>query len=113
MLRAVNRAVLSSRTSEGEHERREAAADVAFYMMLRQLIHRFEESGYLPVRFKEIDDGFVKARQLPVFFIPPGIVCRTAVEDISAAIACLVLRYAFLVREAEHPDDKRPLPVVS
>ena len=104
MLGGVDGAVLSASASEAEHERGEAAFQIALHMGIGQLTDMVEEAQYLAVVLQELDDGSVQARQVLVLLIAPGVVGAAAVEDIAAAIAALVLRNAMLVAEAEDAD---------
>lgn len=87
VLRRIYRTVLSAGAPEAEHQRREAALYVSLDMMLGKLIHRFEKFKNLTVILKESYHWLVKSRQLLVWLIASGIMCRTTVEHVSATIA--------------------------
>lgn len=53
VLCAINATVLATRASEREHQTCKPAANVAFYMVLRQQIDMAEESENLAVILKE------------------------------------------------------------
>jgi len=75
-------------------------------MSIGKTIYTLEEGENLSVFLKELDDWFVKAGHLFVLLIATRIMSGTAVEDIAATIAGLVLGDALLVREAEDADDE-------
>ena len=74
MLCAIYAAVLASCAAEAEHERCEAALDVAADMCVGQLIHAVEEGEYLAVVFKKAYDGLVQSCQFLVRLVASGVV---------------------------------------
>ena len=112
MLGAVDAAVLTTRTAKAEHEVGEATLDIAAHMGIGQFIDRVEEGQYLTVVLQETDNGFLKAGQLLVRLITTRVMGGTAVEDVAATIAALVLRDALGEREAEDANHQRTLCVI-
>ena len=91
MLGGINGAMLTTRTTESEHQRGEAALDISAHMGIGQLIDRIEEGENLAIVLEESDHGLVETRQFLVGLITAGVVGRTAVKHIAATIAALVL----------------------
>ena len=105
MLCGINTAMLTAGATKAEHQRRETALDIATHMGIGQLIYRVEEGEYLAVVLEESDYRFVETREFLVWLISSGIMCASAVEDISAAIARGVVGYALAIGEAIYGDD--------
>ena len=95
MLCTIDRTVLSTRTSETDHERGESPAGIGLHGRFDESIDMFEERLYLPLLLEKIDDRLIFARQIPVLRIPAGVVGSTAVENEAAAVAGIVFRDAF------------------
>ena len=112
VLGAIDGTMLTTRTAEAEHQRRETTLDVATHMSIGQFIHAVEESQYLTIVLQESDNRFVQSRQLFVRLVTARVVGRTAVEDIAATIAAFVLRNALGIREAEDAHHQRSLGIV-
>ena len=75
MLGGIDTAMLTTRTTEGEHQRGEATLDIPSYMGIGEFIHRIEEGEDLTVVLQESDNGLIKTRQFLIGFIAAGIVC--------------------------------------
>ena len=112
MLCAINGTMLPTCTTEGEHEVGEATVDVTLHVSIGEFVDTIEEGEYLAVVLEEAYHGLIKSGELLVRFIASGVVRRTTVEHVSAAIARLVGWYALAEREAEHADTQRTLAVV-
>ena len=80
--------------------------------MLFRSIYTIEESEYLAVILKESDYRLVETGEFLVWFISPGVVRTSAVEDISAAIARGVIGYALAIGETIYCDNKRTLAII-
>ena len=81
-------------------------------MGIGQLIDAVEESQNLAIVLEETNHGLVQSRQLLVRLVTARIVGGTAVEDIAAAIAALVLGNAFGKREAIDTHHQRALGII-
>ena len=81
-------------------------------MGIGQLIDAVEERQNLAIILQEADNRFVQTRQLFIRLIAAGVMGRTAVEDITTAIARLVLRNAFSIRETLDTHHQRALGIV-
>ena len=92
MLCTIDRAVLATRTAKAEHQRGKSTLDIAAYMGIRQLIDAVQEGKYLTIVLQEADDGLIETCQLLVRLITAWVVRATAVKDVTATIAALVLR---------------------
>ena len=112
VLGRVDRAVLTTRTAEGEHQRGETALDISAYMGIGKLIDRIEEGQDFSIVLQESDDRLIETRQLFVWLITARVMGAAAVEDIAATIATLILRDTLPIREAEDPHDERTLGIV-
>jgi hypothetical protein len=99
MLGGINAPVLSSCTSEREHQACKPSLYIPFYVGIGQLIDTLEKCQYFPVILKEAYYRLVKSCQLLVRLVASRGMGRAAVKDISAAIAGSVFRYAFFVRK--------------
>ena len=92
MLSRIDAAMLATRASESEHQVGEAALEITLHMMICQPIDALQEREYLPVFLKETYYRLIQTRQLLVCLITAWVVSASAVEDISSAVAALVLR---------------------
>ena len=87
VLCAVDAAMLAACASEAEHKAGEASLHIAVDMCIGQLVDALQEGEDFTIVFKEADDRLVESRQLFIGFVTTGVVCASAVEDVSSAIA--------------------------
>ena len=73
MLGTIDGAMLTTRTAEAEHQRSEAALDVATHMSIGQLIDGVKEGEYLTIILQESDDWLVESREFLIGFITAGV----------------------------------------
>ena len=107
MLSRIDAAMLATRASEGKHQVGEAALEITLHMMICQPIDALQEGEYLPVFLKETYYRLIQTRQLLVCLVTAGVVSASTVEDISSAVAALVLRNPALEREREDANTQR------
>ena len=112
VLCTIDTAMLTARTSEGEHQRCETSLDISAHMCISQLINALQEGENLAIVFEESDDGFVESGELFVGFVTSGVMRTAAVEHISSAIARLVIRDPLAVRETIDAHHQRTLAIV-
>ena len=62
MLCAVNRTMLSARTTKRKHQIGKAPLHVTGNVMIGQFVDTFKESEYLSVVFEKANNGFIQAR---------------------------------------------------
>ena len=74
MLGTVDRAVLTTRAAEAEHQMGEAALDIARHMLVGKGVDMVEELKNLAVVLQEADDWLVEPRQLLIGLIAARIV---------------------------------------
>jgi len=106
VLRTIYGAVLAAGAAEGNLKVGESTVEPALRVEIDKGIYAGEELEYFAVALQEVDDGLVEPCDGLVLGIAAGIVRRAAVEDISAAVARGVLRYALLEGEGEDADDE-------
>lgn len=99
MLGTIDGTVLTAGATEGHLQVGEIALDEPLYMMVDKGIDGFQEREYLAVLLEEVDDGLVQAREGLELLVLTGVVGRTAVEHIPAAITGFIDRDAALKRE--------------
>ena len=99
VLGTIDRTVLTAGTTESDLQVGEIALNEPLHMMVDKGIDGAEEGEYLAVRFEEVDDGLVQAREGLVLLVLAGVMGRTAVEDVPAAVSGRVFRHAALIRE--------------
>ena len=104
--------MLTTRTAKREHQRREATLYISTHVSISQLIHGIEEGQNFSVVLQETDDGLVESCQLLIGLITAWVMRRTTIEDVATAIAGLVLRNTFSIRETEDTHHQRTLCVV-
>lgn len=90
MLGGINAAMLTTSTSETEHQRCEPSLDITAYVVVGKFVDTVEEGEYLTVVLKETDYGIIKAREFLIRLITAWVMGTTAVEHISSAIARLI-----------------------
>lgn len=94
MFGTIDGAVLPTGTTEGDLQIGKIAFDESLYMMINECIDGLEESEDLAILFEEIDDGLIQSGHLFVLIVFTGVMGRTAVKDITAAVAGLIRRDA-------------------
>ena len=104
MLRAVNGAMLSAGASEADLQVRELSLYEALHVVVHKIIDVVQELRDSPVVLKERDDFLVQSGELTVMLVLARVVDRTAIEDVTASVACRVNRNPFLVGETEDLD---------
>lgn len=104
VLGRIDAAMLATGAAERNLHVLEAALEEAGYMVIDQSIDRVEKLENLAVLLQEVDDGLVEAGELLVFVVLAGVVGGAAVEHVAAAVAGVVLRYAFLKTETINRD---------
>jgi hypothetical protein len=92
---AIDGAVLAAGAAEGDLEVGEAALEEALDVMIYQPVNGLEETEYLAVGFEEVDDGLVEAGEGFVLVVLTGVVGRAAIEDVTASVVRLIVRYTF------------------
>ena len=90
MLGGINAAMLTTSTSETEHQRCESSLDIPAYVVVGKFIDAVEEGEYLSVILQKSDNRLVETCEFLVWFITARIVSASAVEDISSTIARFV-----------------------
>ena len=63
VLGAIDRTVLTAGTTESDLQVGEIALDEPLHVMVDKGIDGFQEGEYLAVRFEEVDDGLIQARE--------------------------------------------------
>ena len=99
VLGTIDRTVLTAGTTESDLQVGEIALNEPLHMMVDKGIDGAEEGEYLAVRFEEVDDGLVQAREGLVLLVFAGVVRAAAVEDIPTAITGVVCRKAAFKRK--------------
>ena len=99
VLGTIDGTVLTAGATESHLEVGEIALDEPLYMMVDKGIDGVQEREYLAVLLEEVDDGLVQAREGLELLVLTGVVSRTAVEHIPAAITGFIDRDAALKRE--------------
>ena len=112
MLCRIDRAMLTTSTTETELKMSETTLHVATYMGICQFVNAVEESQDLTIILKKSNDRFVKSGQLLVGFVATGVVGTATVEDITSAVATIVLWYSLAIRETIDSNHERALAIV-
>ena len=88
--------MLSSSAAETKLEMGEPPFEIAINMGIHQFEHRIEKSGYATIVFKKGLYLRVETAKMSILLITAGVVDRTAIENIAATIAAVVLGQSFL-----------------
>ena len=96
-LSTIDRPVLSSGTSEGHGKRSESTPEPGLHVGIHKCLNLREILEYFTVIFEEFPDRGIQTRKALVLLITTGIMYGAAIEDISPAIAAIVLRYALFI----------------
>jgi len=99
MFGTIDRTMLPTRTTKGNLQVCEVAFDKPRYVMIHEGINGIQESKYLAVLFKKIDDGLVQTREGLVLLVLTGIMRTAAVEDIATAVTGFIYGQALLKGE--------------
>ena len=81
---------------------------ISLYRSIHQRIDRFEKTENFSILFKESDYRFVQSRERLVAFVLTGIVHRTAIKNITTAIARRIIGNPFLVSKTHYFNSKLP-----
>ena len=99
MFGTIDRAVLSSGTSESDLEVCEITFKKALDVVVDKFIHRIKEGQDFAVGFKEINHRLVESCERFEFIVLAWVMCRTAVEHVPSTIAGVIGRNTFFIRE--------------
>lgn len=99
MFSAIDRAMLTSGTSESDLQMVKTTLEEPLHMMIYQGVHGIQERQYLTVFLQEIYHRLIETRESLVFVVFTGVVCTAAIEDIPAAVSGLIRRDSALERE--------------
>ena len=113
MLGTIDAAMLTSCTSETEHQTRESTLQITAHMSVSQLVNALQECQDFPIVFKETDDRLVQSCQLLVGLITSWVMCASAIEDIATTIATRILGNALAIGETEHTDHQGALCIIA
>lgn len=89
-LGAIDAPMLASGTAEVDGKMRKVAFEKTLDMMIDESIDRLEKGQDLAIVLQIVDDGLIAAGERFIFVVLAGIMRRSAVEDISAAIPRLI-----------------------
>ena len=106
VLRTVDRSVLTAGAAEADHQAIEPTLHISLHMRIHNTICMLQEAEYLTVILKESDHRLITSGQFLVRLISSRIMNRPAVEHISAAVSCRIIRNSLLERETIHLDFK-------
>ena len=109
MFSAVDRAVLTARAAEADHQAAEASSVIGLYMRIHDTIDMVKEPEYFPVILKKFYNRKISACQFLIWLVTSGVMDAAAVKDISASVTGRIMRDAFMKREAA--DRNRKLAV--
>ena len=107
VLGGVDRTVLSSRTTEANHQIGESPVHIAFDRCIHDFVSMVQETGNFPVFFKETDHRFVQSCKMVVTFVFTRVIDGTAVKDKSSAIATRIVGDSFFIGETDKLAFKR------
>ena len=92
MFGTIDGTVLSAGATESDLQVGEIALDEPLHVMVDKGIDGVQEGEYLAVRFEEVDDGLVQAREGLVLLVLTRVMGRTAVEHIPATVTGGIFR---------------------
>ncbi len=107
-LRRINRTVLPSGTSEGNHQMREITVNISFHVIIRQFIYRVEIRQYLPVFFQKANHRFIEPGNIIESFEFSRVVNSPAIEYIAPAVSRRVVRNSFFKSKTHHAHFQHP-----
>ena len=99
MFGAIDRTVLSARTTESDLQVGEIALDEPLHMMVNQLIYSIQEGQYFTVLLQKVYDRLILTRHMFVRFVLTGVMGAPAVKNIPASVSGFVHRYTAFKRE--------------
>ena len=100
MLCGIDRTVLSSRTSETNHQIGESSIHISFYRGVYDMVDMLEEVRDLPVILQELDHWLIQTGEMVVTLVFTGVIYRTAIEYESTSVPARVVRDSFFIGEA-------------
>ena len=99
MFGAIDRAMLTSGTTESDLQMVKTTLEKPLHMMIYQRVHGIQERQYLAVFLQEIYHRLIETRESLVFVVFTGVVGTAAIEDIPAAVSGLIRRDSALEGE--------------
>ncbi len=99
-LRAINATVLPPGTAETYHKGGEPSFNVSLDRRIDKRLDMLKKRQHLAILFKKLNDRRIHPGQCLVTVIAPGVMNRTTVKDISAAIAAAISRDSFFIGKA-------------
>lgn len=99
MFSAIDRAMLTSGTTESDLQMVKTTFEEPLHMMIYQGVHGIQERQYLTVFLQEIYHRLIETRESLVFVVFTGVVGTAAIEDIPAAVSGLIRRDSALEGE--------------
>lgn len=91
MLCGIDRTVLSSRTSETNHQIGESTIHISFYRGVYDMVDMLEEVRDLPVILQELDHWLIQTGEMVVTLVFTGVIYRTAIEYESTSVPARVV----------------------
>ena len=104
--------MLSSRTSEREHQRGKTTLDITTHMGISQLIDTLQKGQYLTIILQETDNRLVQSCQLLIGLVTSRVMRTAAVKHIATAIAALVLWNTLAIGKTIYFHHQRTLCVI-
>ena len=86
MFCAVDRAMLTARAAEADHETAESASAVGLHMWVHDTIDMFQETEHFSIVFKEFDYLSIPACKFFIRLVTSWIMDAAAVEDVAASV---------------------------
>ena len=99
MFGAIDRAMLTSGTTESDLQMVKTTLEEPLHMMIHQGVHGIQEGQYLTVFLQEIYHRLIETRESLVFVVFTGVVGTAAIEDIPASVSGLIRRDSALEGE--------------
>ena len=96
MLCGIDRTVLSSRTSETNHQIGESTIHISFYRGVYDMVDMLEEVRDLPVILQELDHWLIQTGEMVVTLVFTGVIYRTAIEYESTSVPARSFGIPFL-----------------
>ena len=97
VLRAIDRSVLPSRATEGEHKICKLALYVALHVSIRKGIYIIQKLKHSAICLKKIHNLLIRANKVLVVVIFAWVLNCPAIKYIASSISRCVLRDALLV----------------
>ena len=112
MLGTIDTSMLTTRTSETEHQTGKTTLDISEDMSIGQTIDTLQEGENLSIVLQETDDRLIQSGKVLIGFVSARIMRTSAVKHISSSVSAGVGRNTLTERETPYIHHQRSTAII-